>query len=397
MKVAVIGAGLGGLTAALALARQGCRVELIERSPLLSEAGAGVQLSPNATRVLRSLGLLERIEAEAVKVGRVRIRRSSDGHEIAQVPLGAVAEGRYGAPFLVAHRADVQAILLAAIRSESGVMLRLGERLVAYEASDGDVRLTVQGATERRTLRADGLVGADGLRSAVRARLVEDRGDQPRFSGRLAWRSLVPAGDAPEEARQAVSNLWLGPKAHLVHYPVRGGALINVVAILGSTGPREAAIDGWSVPGDPDRIRAAFRRWSPAARRLIEAAPDWRVWPLFERPALKRWSDGPVTLVGDAAHPMLPFLAQGAAQAIQDGGALAAAVGAASDFAGGAAAFERVRRPLATRVQRESRRQDTLYHLAGPLAAGRDAVLKWLGPDRMLARYDWLYGAADIP
>ena len=392
MSVVVAGGGLGGLTTALALARRGCAVTVVERAPALSEAGAGVQLSPNATRVLRRLGVLDRIAPGATRPDEVRIRRFRDGDTIARVPLGDAAERRYGAPFLLAHRADVQAALLGAVGQEPLIALALGESVTDFTVADTAVRLTLQaGGDGHRAIEAAGLVGADGLRSLVRVRLGDTA--LPRFSGRLAWRALVPARDAPAMAGQAASQLWLGPHAHLVHYPVRGGTLVNVVAIV--DGAPEAGAEDWARPGDGATLLARFSGWDRQAHALLAAAESWRVWPLFDRPALPRWSAGPVTLLGDAAHPMLPFLAQGAAQAIEDAGALGEAWSAARPFAAVALAYERRRRPRATRVQRDSARQGAVYHLTGAFALARDTTMRLLGPERMAARYDWLYAPQD--
>ncbi len=387
MRVAVAGAGIAGLTAALALARHGVAVRLLDAAASLGEAGAGVQLSPNATRVLRELGLLDAIMATAVRPERVRIR-DARGNDLATLPLGD-AEERYGAPFLVAHRADLQAALLAAVRASPGIALSTGAGVdqVAIKADAVDL------ATDTgERIEADGLVGADGLRSRVRHAIIPNARTQLRFSGRMAWRALVPATAAPPDARASVSNLWLGPGAHLVHYPVRGGALINVVAIVGGHARESEGADPWSAPGEAGEVAHAFARWAPQARALLAAAPDWRGWPLYDHPPLTRWSRGPATLVGDAAHAMLPFLAQGAAQAIEDGWAIGQAGGRYPRFAEAAAAYQRARKPTVDRVQRESARQAAIYHLPWPASSARDAAFRLLGPARMLARYDWLYG-----
>lgn len=385
--IAVAGGGIAGLATALALAGTGVTVTVLEAAATLSEAGAGIQLSPNATRILRRLGLLERVAARSVRPERVRIRRGRDGADLAAIPLGASAEARYGAPFLVVHRADLQAVLLDAVRAEPRITLVTGAPVTAVVADPAGVAVTAGGAS----LRMHGLVGADGLHSRVR-RLLAPEGDPLRFSGRTAWRSLVPAAHAPIQARLPASTLWLGTGAHLVHYPVRDGTLINVVAILQDRWSRIPEADDWAIPGEPDRLLHAFASWAEEARALLRAAPGWRVWPLMERQPLACWSRGRVTLVGDAAHPMLPFLAQGAAQAIEDAGALAVAVAAAPDFAAAAAAYDRARRPKATRVQTQSTRQGAVYHLGRPAALARDAVFRMLGPARLRARYDWLYG-----
>lgn len=392
-EVAIAGAGIGGLSAALALAGTGARVRVFERAPELREAGAGLQLAPNATRVLRRLGLLDAVQAVATRPEGVRIRRARDGADLARLDYG-VAEARYGAPFLTLHRADLQAVLLDAAAGRPNVSIETGARLEAVTAlADGRPSLTVLSGGETRTCTADGLVGADGLHSRVRS-LAMLAGDDHRPSRKVAWRALVPAASAPAAASKRLTTLWLGPGLHLVHYPVRGGSLVNLVAIAEDRWVGGTPDDLWAVPGDAGAIRARFEPWCAEARALVGAATAWRIWPLLDRPPLARWSRGAVTLLGDAAHPMLPFLAQGASQAVEDAGALAEAVaGSPGDLAAAFAAYEAARRPKAGRAQRESRRQGGIYHLRAPLALGRDTVMRALGPGRMLARYDWLYGA----
>lgn len=385
MRLAIAGAGIAGLTLALAVARRGFDATLLEATPALSEAGAGVQLSPNATRRLHELGLLEAVAALAVRPAHVRIRRARDGADLAIMPLGDSAERRYRAPFLLIHRADLQAVLLKAVQAESRLVLNTGVPIEAIDVTPDGVAL--RGAS----LVVDGLVGADGLHSQVR-RLIAPAGDPLVFSGRIAWRSLVPAEAAPPHARVAASNLWLGPGAHLVHYPVRGGSLVNVVAIVRGGAQEAAGASDWAATGNPARLAGTFASWSREARALLASAPEWRTWPLCDRAPLSRWSSGAVTLVGDAAHPMLPFLAQGAAQAIEDAAALADALLAHRSFPEAADAYERSRRDKAARVQRDSRRQASIYHLGAPAALVRDAAFRLLGPGRMLSRYDWLYG-----
>lgn len=388
MRLAIAGAGIAGLTLALALARHGFSATLLEAQATPGEAGAGVQLSPNATRRLAALGLLDAVAALAVRPAHVRIRRARDGSDLAVMPLANTAETRYGAPFLLVHRADLHALLLDAVRAESRLALETGVRIDGATVGTDGLILT-EGGGGRRVV--DGLIGTDGIHSRVRALIAPD--DTIVFSGRTAWRSLVPAEAAPPHARVAASNLWLGPGAHLVHYPVRGGRLVNVVAIVGDRQRDAASASDWAASGDPARLAVAFASWSKEARALLAAAPDWRVWPLCDRPPLTRWSSGAVTLAGDAAHPMLPFLAQGAAQAIEDAAALAEALGVnRSSFPDAASSYERTRRDKAARVQRDSRRQASIYHLRGPASLARDVAFRVLGPARMLSRYDWLYG-----
>ena len=389
--IAVAGAGIGGLAAALALAETGAGVTVYEQADALEPVGAGVQLSPNAALVLRRLGVLDAVRERATEPSEVLIRRGRDGVALARVPLAA-AEARYGAPFLVALRADLQAALLARAVAQPTVTLVLGQGVTGYERTANGVLLR---------FRPDGpppaphgaLVAADGIRSAIRRQMAGGAADDVAASGRTAWRTLVPRAAADADALVERSNLWLGPHAHLVHYPVGAGAVVNVVAIVDDgTAPDDP--DAWSMPGAAPDLERRFAGWASPALRLIAGAPGWRKWPLFDRPPLARWCDGPVALLGDAAHPMLPFLAQGAAQAIEDAAALAEGVARApGDLAGAMAAYAATRRPRTARVQAESRRQARVYHLAPPASLMRDFVLSRLGPDRLVARFDWLYDA----
>ena len=385
--IAVAGAGIGGLAAALALAEVGSRVTVFEEAEALEPVGAGVQLSPNASLVLARLGVLDGLRARAVEPDEVVIRRARDGATLARVPLGASAAARYGAPFLVALRADLQAALEARVAAHPGIALHLGHGVAGYARDRGGVALRFLDP-RRPALRVDALVGADGLHSALRHRPGELRRDDARASGRSAWRSLVPRAAVDAEVLLPRSTLWLGRRAHLVHYPVAGGDLVNVVAIIDEGAAAQAATS-WSQPAAPAAIARRFDDWAAPARRLIAAAPSWRKWTLFDR-----WSDGPVTLLGDAAHPMLPFLAQGAAQAIEDAAVLADSVARSSgDLSAAFSAYEGLRRPRTSRVQAESRKQGRIYHLGPPASIMRDLVLASLGRDRLVARFDWLYDA----
>ena len=394
--IAIAGAGIGGLTAAIALSRVGAIVTVYERAETLAEVGAGVQLSPNATAVLARLDLLDALREKAVEPTETLLRRSRDGASLARIPLGTRASQRYGSPFLVVLRADLQAALVTRAKRDPAITLRLGQGVSSYRNVEHGVCLTF-GDLPHPAATLDGLVGADGIRSTVRQSMMGPSPDDTKPSDRSAWRSLVARDVADPEALVARSNLWLGAGAHLVHYPVDGGRLVNVVAVIDETvGAGRDAF--WSMPAEAATLERRFATWAEPARRLIAAAPGWRKWPLFDRPPLRRWSDGAATLLGDAAHPMLPFLAQGAAQAIEDAGVLADCV--ATSREGLPAAFqtyEGLRRPRTARVQVESRRQGSVYHLGAPASLLRDIVLRSLGPDRLTARYDWIYaGPATI-
>ena len=384
----IAGGGIGGLTAALALARQGVRVTLLERAALAEDIGAGLQVPPNASRILEQLGVLKVLRGAAAPQ-RLRILRGRDGAVLATMALGAAAERRWGAPMLVAHRADLIRALLEVLAATRGVDLRAGMTLAGCFETGSEIVIAAQQGGVGVRIAADALIGADGLNSVLRSHLQPD--SDKLYSGRIAWRALVEAAHAPAFARTLETSLWLGPRTHLVHYPLREGTLVNVVAITGDAARSEAG-DIWAQEGDAAVLAAGFASWDFRARQLIAAAPAWRQWPLFERAPLARWSKGRVALLGDAAHPMLPFLAQGAAQAIEDAAVLGRAFADAGDVRDALASYGAARSARAAQVQAASRRQGRIYHFSGPAAFARDQALAWLGPEKLAARNDWLYG-----
>jgi salicylate hydroxylase len=384
-SIIIAGAGIGGLTAALTLTRAGYRAVVLEQAARLEEAGAGIQLSPNATRVLFELGLADRLRPLAVAPEAIRIIQGRSGRDIVRVPLGSAAEQRYGAPYWVIHRADLQAVLATAIEQSPDVTLWLGVRVEDFAMHQHGITAQARGAEGVRDEQGIALIGADGLWSAVRTRLGDRK--QPTFAQRTAWRAVVPAALLPAEFRAPVTSLWLGRDAHLVHYPVKGGRELNIVAIIRDDWHEP----GWSAPGKPAALAPRFAGFAPAARALIALPERWQKWALFDRPARRVRAQGPVTLLGDAAHPMLPFLAQGGAMAIEDAAVMAQCLGRGDDPAHALRAYESARQRRVARVQREARQNSWRYHLSGPLAFARDALLATLGGDRMLQRYDWLY------
>jgi len=384
----IAGAGIGGLCTSLCLARGGWRVSLYEKAKVLEETGAGLQLSPNASAILGRLGVIERLAPFALRPKAIRIRRARDGATLAVMPLDD-AERRWGAPYLVVHRADLQRVLLEAIARESSIKLQTGAAVAGFASDENSVAIAIQQGVVRLKAAGDCLIGADGVRSFVRQRLGAD---SAKFSGRTAWRAIISSARVNANMRRDETTLWLGRKAHLVHYPLRGGAVINVVAIVDEDFCPDGA-ESWSSPGEPGFLEARFSRWAEPARKLLRVVPDWRKWPLFDCNPIASWTAGRVALMGDAAHPMLPFLAQGAAQAIEDAGALGEVLTRGQNIETSFRAYQDARCPRAARVQKESRRQAKIYHLAGPAALLRDMALRALGPQKMLARYDWLYDA----
>jgi salicylate hydroxylase len=372
----------------LALARNGFRVVVLEQAERLEETGAGIQLSPNAARTLIDLGLEERLRPHVVAPAALRVLDGKSGREIVRMPLGEAAAQRYGAPYWVIHRGDLQAALAGAVAQNLDITLKLGMHMDDFAVHPHGVTVSAHGRTGVTDERAFALVAADGLWSAARARIGDS--EPPRFAGRSAWRALVRAKDLAGEFAEPLIQLWLGQNAHLVHYPVKGGTLINVVVIMD---------DNWNAPGWSEPAartdllpRFSARHWAPQALALIGAPEAWLKWALYDRRPILRWSRGPVALLGDAAHPMLPYLAQGAAMAIEDAAVVARCLARAPDDPAAALrSYWAVRRARAWKVQRLAARNGRRYHLSGVRAMLRNAAMRGLGGTRLLHHYDWIY------
>jgi 3-hydroxybenzoate 6-monooxygenase len=380
----IAGGGIGGLTAAIALARYEIASEILERSQFAEETGAGIQLGPNATRALDALGVLDVIQPYGFMPEAIVVRDGLSGRKLNALPLGTEAARRYGAPYLTLRRADLHAGLRTALTRVAPASLRPGFDLTAVDVQADDV--VAARAVDGSEAKGQCLIGADGLWSTVRS--IISPMARLRFAGATAWRARLPRNDLPALFAAPIVGLWLGPKTHLVHYPVGGGTELNIVAVTESG----AAESGWNRSGDSAALLAHFERWTGASKSLLEQVEGWRVWSLYRLTRLKHWSTGAITLLGDAAHPVLPYLAQGAALAIEDAVMLAACV--AGELSGSAAAFrryERLRRKRAADVQRASRRFGWLYHLDGPLAQARNFVLARRREETTIRRFDWLY------
>jgi salicylate hydroxylase len=387
----VAGAGIGGLTASLALAKKGFRAVVLEKAEKLEETGAGLQLSPNASRILVELGIDQRLAGRAVVPESVNIMSARAGGEICRLPLGQAATFRAGAPYWVVHRADLQAALLAQVEVTPDVELRLGCQFEDVTKHARGLTIVQRHGLTRQQDVANALIGADGIWSSVRHHLFPEV--QPQFSGLIAWRGTLAATDLPREYTSPRVQLWMGPNAHLVAYPISGGRQINVVAIVAGTWNRP----GWSAPGEPNEVKQFFAsaRWPATTRMLASAVDEWKRWALFTVPHGSEWHEGQIALLGDAAHAMLPFAAQGAGMAIEDAAVLAKCLAdGGSDAAAVAAAlkkYARQRRGRVGRMQRLAARQGRIYHMSGPMAAARDLFIRMMGGRRILSRQDWIY------
>jgi salicylate hydroxylase len=388
----VAGAGIGGLTASLALARQGFRVVVLEKAERLEEAGAGLQLSPNASRVLVDLGLAPRLATRAVTPEAISLMSARRGGEVARMPLGEAATLRAGAPYWVAHRADLQAALQAEVNDNPDIELRLGCQFEDAVAHARGLTVVQRSGMTRQEGLALALVGADGIWSTVRHHLFPEVA--PQFSGLIAWRGTLDATQLPREYTSRRVQLWMGPNAHLVAYPISGARQLNVVAVVPGTWNRP----GWSALGEANEIKNVFAtsRWPGPARMMIGAVDDWRKWALFTVPEGGEWTAGAIALLGDAAHAMLPFAAQGAGMAIEDAAVLAKCLGggvgeSVAAIPAALKRYARLRRSRVARVQRTARRNGVIYHLNGAAAFARDLFIRSMGPRRMLARQDWIF------
>ncbi len=380
-RIAVIGGGIGGLAAAAFLRRAGLAATVYEQASALGDVGAGLVAAPNAARLLRRLPSAFGLEQAGVVLETGwEFRRWADGSVLFAQQLGEACARRYGEHTWTMHRADLLAVLRSAIPDEA---VKLGRRCAGVTQDADGVTLTFSSG---RAVRADVVVAADGIHSVLREHVTT--ASPPRESGLCAWRSLVPAVAAPAFARRPVQTLWLGYRHHLVHYPVGGGRLVNIVAFSPA---RADEVESWSAVGRVTDLAAEFAGWDPRLGRLIGAAQRVGCWSVLDRAPLPRWVKGRIALLGDAAHPMLPFYAQGAGQAIEDAAALAVCLATGPwDPPAALARYERVRLPRASRVQEASRGRIAHHHLPdGPEQVARDAAFAGEDP---LSHNDWLYG-----
>lgn len=380
IKVAIVGGGIGGLSAAIFLRSQGHDVMVFEQAPELTEVGAGLVMAPNAVRLLRRMGALDRFVSSAVRLEQGwEFRRWQDGTVLSVEDLSTRCQELYGEHTYVSHRAD----LLDAIREQvPAECLQLGSRVARVDQNEDGVTLTLESGA---TYQADLLIGADGVHSVVREHLV---GNSPaEYSGMSAFRAMVPAEKAPEFAKRPSQTLWIGPDHHLVHYPVSSGKYINLVAFAPAG---DYTRESWTATVDLEEFQAEFSGWDPRLQELIAQAERPGRWALLDRAPLTQWSYGRITLMGDAAHPMFPFFAQGAAQAIEDAAVLADSISQhADDLETALLRYQDLRIERATKLQMASHARKDINHLPdGPEQQARDAVL---GQGDPLIKAGWIY------
>jgi salicylate hydroxylase len=387
MKALIAGGGIGGITAALCLLDAGIEVELCERAAALTGIGAGIQISPNGVKVLQRLGLQPALDHIAFRPQSLEMRIGTSGTKLFAIPMRDVAEQRFGAPYCHVHRADLIAMLSDALRARAPQAVHLNKNLVAFERTGTGVQATF---ADNTSADADILIGADGIQSRVRERLFGAA--KPRFTGNVAWRVVVPATARLKDLVPPTACVWVGPGRHAVTYYLRGGELVNFVGVVERNDWQN---ESWTERGDNTDLAADYADWAKPIEAIIADAAECYRWALFDRDPLQRWSDANVTLMGDACHPMLPFLAQGAVMAIEDAWVLSRKLKNATNIADALAAYEAERKPRTTRAQLAARRQMGLYHKRGWGAQVATYGPMWLAahlaPSVVHTRNDWLY------
>ncbi|WP_050931786.1 3-hydroxybenzoate 6-monooxygenase [Aestuariivita boseongensis] len=387
-RILIAGGGIGGLATAIGLAQKGIASTVLEKAAELGEIGAGIQLGPNAFHAFDYLGVGDAARDMAVYIDNLRLMDALTGDEITRIPLDDAFRTRFGNPYAVVHRGDLHGVFLKACQAHDLVELRTSAAVTGYD-QDGD-RVTVALASGE-TVTGRALIGADGLWSNIRKQLVGD--GAPRVSGHTTYRSVIPVEDMPEDLRWNAATLWAGPKCHIVHYPLSGWKLFNLVVTYHNDAPEPVA----GKPVSHDEVRQGFEHVHPRAQQIIDKGKDWKLWVLCDRDPILDWVDGRVALLGDAAHPMLQYFAQGACMAMEDAVCLSHELGNSDDLPAALIAYQDRRRLRTARVQLQSRQiGEHVYHPAGAHAALRNAVMSARGPADWYDQIAWLYGSTGL-
>jgi len=385
--VLIAGGGIGGFATALALARKGLESIIIERETALREAGAGIQLGPNVFAMFDVLGITDAICEVAVFPDALVMKDALDGSEVTRIPLNtAEFLTRFKHPYGVIYRPDLHNALIAAAKTTGKVEVRPGSKVTGFEDTGTGVRVSLASG---ETMEGAALVGADGLWSKVREAIVGD--GAPRVSGHIAYRAVLPEAEVPAANHRNEVILWAGPKTHLVHYPLHRGDIFNLVAVFHS----DAYEEGWDVYGDVNELTAKFAGQRPEVLGMLDRIESWRMWVLCDREPVKQWSIGRVTLLGDAAHPMLQYLAQGACMATEDAVCLAHHLARTAEPATGFLAYQADRYLRTARVQMTARLYGDIYHAAGPVAELRRMMLSGRTAEQAYTGVNWLYAGVD--
>lgn len=382
-SVIVVGGGIGGLAVALVLAKKGIAVRVFEQAPEFMEIGAGIQLGPNVFRMFECLGITDDVVKLAVFPESLLMLDCVTGQEVTRIALDETFRSRFQYPYAVIHRADLHRVLLAQCQKQALVELTAGTKVVAVEEQSSGITVRTDKGEQ---FSADALIGADGLWSTIRALIVND--GKPTVSGHIAYRAVLPTSEMPKHLRWQSMVLWAGEKTHLVHYPLRGGELFNLVAVFHSDKYEE----GWDSFGDADELHQRFACTCSEVRTLLAKIENWRMWVLCDRPPVKQWSRGPMTLVGDAAHPMLQYLAQGACMAIEDAVCIGDCVEeAGGDFTAAFQAYQAARYLRTGRVQLTARVYGEFFHASGVARELRNMVLAQRTREDARQSMEWLY------
>lgn len=387
--VLIAGGGIGGLATALGLARKGVRSIVLERAAELGEIGAGIQIGPNAFHCFDYLGVGDEARAKAVYIDSLRLMDAIKGEEITSIPLDAPFRERFKNPYAVVHRADLHGVLLEACRSNELIELRTSHTVERYEQDGNTVRVYCK---DKGYLEGQALVGADGLRSNIRQQIVGD--GEPRVSGHTTYRSVIPTEQMPEDLRWNAATLWAGPKCHIVHYPLKGWKLFNLVVTYHND--VKEAVAGKSV--SKEEVRQGFEHVHPRAQQIIEHGENWKLWVLCDRDPVMNWVDGRVALLGDAAHPMLQYFAQGACMAMEDAVCMSHMFELyGEDVETALQQYLSQRMARTARVQLSSRLiGEYIYHPDGAKAAVRNQVMSRRTPEEWYNGLAWLYGGTGL-
>lgn len=387
MHVLIAGGGIGGLTTALAFLKRGHRVTVFEQSQQLDEVGAGLQISPNGMHVFDALGVSARVEKDAFRPRAQELRFGKGGGRILSIPLRDIARDRWGGEYLHVHRADLIDALGGALIDRAPDSVRLGCRVAGYRQDESSITAVLDSGEE---VSGDLLVGADGIHSAIRTSINGE--DKPRYTGNVAWRVVVPVSALGQFAPPETASVWVGSRRHAVTYRLRRGSLANLVGVVEC---KERSIESWTSTGAREQALKDFKGWSPVIRTILEKAETLNRWALYDRDPLPRWVDGRAVLLGDACHPMLPFLAQGAVMAIEDAYVLARLVTQREILPEALATYEAERKPRTSRVQAGARHNAKLFHRADPVSKLATYGPIWIAGQFLPAfahgQYDWIY------